>query len=126
MKKPSGDYFYALMPRTLLEGKLPNGKRLSMGARVLLCLILSYRGVNELYASQTTLASQLGVTRAMVSRYLKELVDGDYIIKIQRGKGRTCILKLHDRVYQSIERCKQNYTQETITKKDTGENDKSF
>ena len=116
MKKPSEDNFYALTPRILLEGKLSNGKRLSMGARVLLCLIISYKGVKELYASQATLGSQIGVTRTMISRYLKELVDADYIIKIHRGKGKTCILILHDRVYQSIERCKRYYTQETITK----------
>lgn len=110
--------FYALTPRSLLEGKLSNGKRLSMGARVLLCLIISYRGVKELYASQSTLGSQIGVTRAMISRYLKELIDGDYVIKINRGRGKTCVLKLHDRVNLCIEGCKQTYTEGTIPKKE--------
>ena len=95
------DGFYALMPRELLKGYLEDGTKLSMGARVLLCLIISYRGVEQIYASQAFLVSQIGVTRTMISRYLKELVDADYIIKIHRGTGKTCILLLQDSVDQS-------------------------
>ena len=110
------DGFYALMPRELLKGYLKDGTKLSMGARVLLCLLISYRGVEQIYASQAFLGSQIGVTRTMIGSYLKELKKGKLVNTISQGKGRTCIVKLHPSVKNTIQGVKEYYTQETIPK----------
>lgn len=112
----SENNYYALMPRTLLEGKLPNGKRLSMGARVMLTLLISYRSMKEIYISQSTYGKILGVSRQTISKYLNELEKPGFIERISQGDGKTCIIKLLPPVTNSITSCKEPFTQETITK----------
>ena len=82
-----------------------------MGARVLFGLLLSYRNLKRICPSQETLGGQIGVTRGMVSRYLKELQAAEYIT--YQKEGLTCVYEFTDNVYNSIETCKQSYGQET-------------
>lgn len=105
--------FYALVPRELLKDRAPNGVKVNMGARCLLCLLISFRGIEKLTISQTTLGHKIGVSRNMISKYLNVLEEAEYIVRINRGKGFTCETKLHLQVKDIIQRCKQNVTQET-------------
>ena len=89
-----------------------------MGARVMLTLLISYRSMKEIYASQSTYGKILGVSRQTISKYLKELEKPGFIERISQGDGKTCIIKLLPPVTNSITSCKEYFTQETITKKE--------
>ena len=107
---PDNNY-YALMPRSLLVGKYSNGKRLGMGARVLLVLLLSYRSLPRILVSQRKMARQIGVSRQTISKYLKELKNAGLITSHRTGS--TCIIKFTSVVNLSIQRCKAQFTQVT-------------
>jgi len=103
------DGFYALMPRVLLRANLPNGKNVSMGGRVLLALLLSYRSLPRITVSQQNMASQIGVSRQTISKYLKELRSAGLITSHRTGS--TCQVEFTSVVNIALQRCKAQFTQ---------------
>jgi hypothetical protein len=63
---------------------------LSMGARLLYAILLSYRGRSGIYPGQTRLAADLGVTSTRtIRRGLTELAAAGYLTWIRAGHGQT-------------------------------------
>ena len=108
-KNNSENKFYALTPRSLLKAVLPNGKSVSMGARVLLVLLLSYRSLPRIMVSQQKMAIQIGVSRQTISKYLKELKNAGLITSHRTGSR--CQIEFTSVVNLSIQRCKAQFTQ---------------
>ena len=84
-----------------------------MGARVMLTLLISYRGMKEIYVSQSTYGKLLGVSRQTISKYLNELEEAGLIERISQGDGKTCQVKLLPPVTNRIASCKETFTQVT-------------
>ena len=89
-----------------------------MGARVFLTLLISYRNLKEIYASQSTFGKILGVSRQTISKYLDELEKAGFIKRISQGDGKTRIINLLPPVIKAVTACKEYVTQETIIKKE--------
>jgi biotin operon repressor len=74
---------FAAFPYLVMEDK-----KLSIGARVTYAFLLKYAWQNDsCFAGQETMASEMGISRAQVQRYLYELRDVGYI-KIERTDKR--------------------------------------
>lgn len=112
MSELADGYYYALIPRKYLRHTAPNGVKLNKGTINLFALLLTFRGMKEIRFSQTTLGKAIGVTRQMISQYLKELVRAEMIIKVNI-RGETCKIDFHPDVNKSIQACKENLTQES-------------
>ena len=98
------DRYYAFVPRNLICTGIKNGNKLSMGARVLLVLLLSYRNLPKITISQSNFGNRLGVTRQMISKYLRELKIAGLITS--KRTPSTCEIKFTSVVNLSIQRCK--------------------
>lgn len=81
--------------------QLPNyvlkDKKLSFGARLAYAVLLSYAWQeNSCFPGQDKMAVDLGITRRMVIRYLKELKDRRYVDWQRRGLNKTNIYYILD------------------------------
>lgn len=104
--------FYALVPRIFFTDDKFNGKNpLSMDARVLLGLLLSFRNLPVIRLSQETMGKMIGRSRQSISKYLKELKEAGLITTIRTKT--TCQTSFTSVVNNSIKRCKAYLTQES-------------
>ena len=106
------DVFYALMPRVFFtDNKFDGINPLSMTARVLFGLLLSYRNLPVICLKQETMGRKIGVSRQTISKYLKELKEAG-LITSTRTKT-TCQTSFTSLVNNSIKRCKAYLTEES-------------
>jgi hypothetical protein len=72
-------------------------KNLSLGARLVYTMLLSYAWQEErCFPGQARLATDLGVDERSVRRYLVELRDSGYVDWDQRGLGKTNVYYILD------------------------------
>jgi Helix-turn-helix domain len=88
---------FAQIPRYILRDK-----RLSFGARLTYAVLLSYAWQEDsCFPGQNKIATDLGVSRRMISPYLNELREQKYIAWERRGLGKTNVYYILD--YQPLE-----------------------
>ena len=104
--------FYAFVPRIFFTDNKFNGKNpLSMDARVLLGLLLSFRNLPVIRLSQETMGKMIGRSRQSISKYLKELKEAGLITSIRTKT--TCQTSFTSIVNNSIKRCKASLSKES-------------
>lgn len=70
--------------------------KLSPGAKLTYAMLLSYAWQNEYcFPGQETLAKDMGTGLRSVTRYVRELEDGDFLKIRKRGQGKVNIYELN-------------------------------
>ena len=70
--------------------------KLSPGAKLTYAMLLSYAWQNEFcFPGQETLAKDMGTGLRSVTRYVRELEEGDFLKIRKRGQGRVNIYELN-------------------------------
>ncbi len=91
---------FTQVPNIILEHK-----KLTPGAKLTYAMLLRYAWEkNRCFPGQQTLATEMGVVKKSVIKYLKELSKSGYLESKRRGQGKTNIYILRCRIKQ---KCKK-------------------
>lgn len=79
--------------------------RLSVGAKVVYAMFLSYAWHNDsCFPGQERLAADIGMSRSRVTEYVAELVAAGLVTVQRRGQGQTNLYVVHFRVTGTVRR----------------------